>query len=80
MKKYIWLIVLAVPPLVAMELGASKWLIIVLFAIFAFYASTINPRFKKSENKEISPFVILFIMAGLVMGAVLFQWMGALMR
>lgn len=80
MKKYIWMAVLAIPPFVALEYGAPKWLIFVLFAIFAFYVSTIDSRYENSENKAISPFVLLFIVSGLVLGAVLWVWVSALMR
>lgn len=80
MKKYIWMVVLAIPPFIALEYGAPKWVTFVLFGIFAFYVSTINPRFKNSEDQSISPFVILFIVAGLVMGAVLWIWAAAFSR
>lgn len=80
MKKYIWMAVLAIPPFVAMEYGAPKWVTFVLFAVFAFYVSTIDPKYQKSEDKAISPFVVLFIIAGVVVGGVLLAWGRALMR
>lgn len=80
MKKYIWMAVLAIPPFIALEYGAPKWVTFVLFAIFAFYVSKFNPKYKNSEDQAISPFVIIFIVAGLVMGAALWVWATAFSR
>jgi hypothetical protein len=80
MKKYIWIAVLAIPPFIALEFGAPKWVLTILFAVFAFYVSTIDPKYQNSEDKAMSPFVIVFIIAGLVMGVVLWKWAGALAR
>jgi hypothetical protein len=80
MKKYIWMAVLAIPLFIALEFGAPKWVITILFAVFAFYVSTIDPKYQNSEDKSMSPFVIVFIIAGLVMGVVLWKWVAALAR
>lgn len=76
MSKYIWLLLLAIPPWVAAESDAPQWILLLAIAPFFIRASTLGDHpdehlLGEGYSRVRTPFVIVLCVGGLVLGAVL---------
>lgn len=84
MHKLIWLLVLAIPPWIAAELDAPKWLIALAVVPFFFFASTLGDpdehllgdRFAKNSK----PLLLVIVIGGLILVSGLLSFFRALLR
>jgi len=76
MLKYVWLLVLAIPPWVVVEFGAPKWGVAVALAPFLFFAMTLGDPDEDLLGEESGRFrkgaLVAIGAGGLVLGSVLF--------
>ena len=83
MRKILWLLVLTIPPWVAVEFDAPKWVVMLAVAPFFLFATTfddtdehlLGERFEKFHM----PLLVLIVIVGLIFGVGLFMWFRALM-
>ena len=76
MRKYLWFVVLAIPPWAAVELDAQKWVVMLAAAPFFLFAMMLDdsdeqPLGEASESFRKGALLVLGA-GGLVLGGVLF--------
>ena len=76
MLKYVWLLVLAIPPWAAVEFDAPKWVVMVSAAPFFLFAMTLGDPDEDLLGEASGTFrkgaVVVIGVGGLVLGSVLF--------
>jgi uncharacterized membrane protein len=82
MRKYLWLLVLAIPPWVALELDARKWIIMLAVAPFFLFAMTLGDPDEHLLGERFDnfrkPLLVFIALGGLVLGVGLLMWFRAL--
>jgi hypothetical protein len=79
MRKYLWLVMLAIPPWVAVELDASKWIVMLAVVPFFLFAMTLDDPDEHLLGEASSGFrkaTLLFIGAGgiVLTGVIYILW------
>lgn len=76
MLKYVWLLVLAIPPWVAVEFDAPKWVMMVSAAPFFLFAMTLGDPDEDLLGEASGTFrkgaLVVMGVGGLVLGCILF--------
>lgn len=76
MLKYIWLLVLAIPPWVAVEFDAPKWVVMVAAAPFFLFAMTLGDPDEDLLGEASGTFrkgaLVVMGVGGLVLGGIVF--------
>lgn len=76
MLKYVWLLVLAIPPWVAAEFDAPKWVMVVLLAPFLLFAMTLGDPDEELLGEASGTFRkgarVVIGVGGLVLAGILF--------
>lgn len=76
MLKYVWLLVLAIPPWVAVEFDAPKWVTMVSAAPFFLFAMTLGDSDEDLLGEASGTFrkgaLVVMGVGGLVLGCILF--------
>jgi hypothetical protein len=76
MLKYVWLLVLAIPPWVAVEFDAPKWVVMVALAPFLLFAMTLGDPDEDLLGEASGAFrkgaLVVMGVGGLVLGGILF--------
>ncbi len=76
MLKYIWLLVLAIPPWAAVEFNSPKWVVTIAVVPFFLLAMTLGDPDEhllgKASGKFSKSALILIGIGGLILGSVLF--------
>ena len=76
MRKYLWLLVLAIPPWAAVELDAPKWVVLLAVAPFFLYAMTLGDPDEHLLGETSGSFhkgaLIVIGAGGLLLGGVIF--------
>ncbi|WP_431098492.1 hypothetical protein [Polaromonas aquatica] len=76
MLKYVWLLVLAIPPWAAAEFDAPKWLVAIAVAPFLLFAMTLGDPDEhllgESSTKFRKGALVAIVAGGLVLGSILF--------
>ena len=85
MSKYIWLLLLAIPPWVAVEFDAPKWVVLLSIAPFYIRASTLGEHpdehlLGEGFAKFRKPLLIVLVLGGLILGAGLLTVVRALLH
>ena len=75
MLKYVWLLVLAIPPGLAVKFDASTWVIAVAVAPFFIFAMTLNDPEENLLGEASGPFrmgaLVVMAAGGVALGVVL---------
>ena len=76
MLKYVWLLVLAIPPWVAAEFDAPKWVVMVALAPFILFAMTLGDPDEELLGEASGTFRkgarVVIAIGALVLGSVVF--------
>ena len=76
MLKYIWLLVLAIPPWVAVEFDSPKWVVTIAIAPFFLFAMSLGDSDEHLLGEASGKFrkwaLVLIVVGGLVLGSALF--------
>jgi hypothetical protein len=76
MLKYLWLLVLAVPPWAAAKFDAPKWIVLLAVAPFLIFAMTLGDpeedALGEASGKFRKPVLVVIAAGGLALGTVVF--------
>ena len=76
MLKYVWLLVLAIPPWVAVQFDAPKWVVMVALAPFLLFAMTLGDPDEELLGETSGTFRkgarVVIVVGALVLGIVIF--------
>lgn len=84
MNRYIWLVLLAIPPCIAAEVDAPKWVIVVLALAFFLHAAMLGDDpdeylLGEGFSKYRSPILLVIVAAGFILAGALFVAFRAVM-